>query len=92
MASIFLKLIFRDPDGTFTLFSWFFGALALLMIAAGLWCVVAPGLCPAYDPTPIEAAVAMAPAVGPGTCASTRRAILGIPPRMGAVRGRGRHI
>lgn len=42
MAAIFLKLIFRYPDGTLTFFFWFFGALGLLMVAAGVWCLVAP--------------------------------------------------
>jgi hypothetical protein len=42
IAATFLALIFRNADGTFTFVSWIFGAGALLMIAAGIWCLVAP--------------------------------------------------
>jgi hypothetical protein len=42
MVASFLNLIFRNPDGSWTFVFWYFGALALLMTAAGVWCLVAP--------------------------------------------------
>ena len=42
MLAIFLNLIFRYPDGSFTFVSWIFGAGSLLMVATGIWCLVAP--------------------------------------------------
>jgi hypothetical protein len=42
VATIFLNLIFRYQDGSFTFFAWIFGAEALLMIATGAWCLRAP--------------------------------------------------
>jgi hypothetical protein len=42
VTTVFLNLIFRYQDGSFTFVAWIFGAEALLMIAAGAWCLLAP--------------------------------------------------
>jgi hypothetical protein len=42
MTTPFLNLIFRYRDGSFTYVSWIFGAEAMLLIATGAWCLLAP--------------------------------------------------
>lgn len=42
MARIFLHLIFRNPDGTLTFFSWYFALVALFMVASGIWSLLSP--------------------------------------------------
>jgi hypothetical protein len=42
MDSIFLSLVFRNPDGSLTGYSWFFAVVALFMISSGIWCLVSP--------------------------------------------------
>ena len=42
VARIFLHLIFRNPDGSLTLVSWYFVLLSLFMVAGGTWCLLSP--------------------------------------------------
>ncbi|HEY8855398.1 MAG TPA: hypothetical protein VIN12_09055 [Candidatus Dormibacteraeota bacterium] len=42
MDSIFLSLVFRNPDGSLTGYSWFLAVVALYMISSGIWCLVSP--------------------------------------------------
>jgi hypothetical protein len=42
VMTVFVDLIFRSKDGSFTFVSWIFVAEALLMIATGAWCLLAP--------------------------------------------------
>jgi hypothetical protein len=42
MDSIFLSLVFRNPDGSLTGYSWFLAVVALYMISSGIWCLMSP--------------------------------------------------
>ena len=39
---VFLHLIFRNPDGSFTFFSWYLAFVALFMVASGIWSLLSP--------------------------------------------------
>jgi len=42
MTRIFLHLVFRNFDGSLTIYSWFLAAVALFMVGSGIWCLVSP--------------------------------------------------
>lgn len=39
---VFLHLLFRNPDGSFTFFSWYIAYVALFMVASGIWSLLSP--------------------------------------------------
>ncbi len=39
---VFLALVFRNPDGSLTFYTWFLGAVAVFMIGSGIWSLVSP--------------------------------------------------
>ena len=42
MTRIFLHLVFRNFDGSLTIYSGFLAAVALFMVGSGIWCLVSP--------------------------------------------------
>ncbi len=42
LAVVFLHLIFRNPDGSLTDFSWYFAAVATFMVISGIWSLISP--------------------------------------------------
>lgn len=39
---VFLALVFRNPDGSLTFYTWFLAAVALFMIGSGIWSLISP--------------------------------------------------
>lgn len=42
MTTIFLAMLYRNTDGTFTFSFWYVIAVGVLMAGTGIWCLAAP--------------------------------------------------
>jgi hypothetical protein len=42
MTPIYLAMMWRNPDGSLTIAFWYAALVSTVMIAAGIWCLLAP--------------------------------------------------